>query len=343
MEYVKRAYGLISSHPIILLPQIGNIVISIIYSILTINQTNDLIIGAQDPLSMVTNLGNIMVMSLIVPLVIGFMGLIIYAGTGNMIKSAINCNSVSIKDFGEGIKKYLGKIVLSTLLAMAVAILASLVIAVIGVLLLFLGFGGLNFTDGGQIYPFGTLSTGGIIALVIFILAIIILAVVISVLISLWLPAIIMDNEGVISGFSKGFKAAKKNFWTILGIGALFTIIILAVVIGLNLLYAAINRTALMDVPPFHYMNIISNIITIILTTIFTVFLFLIYKDTSDKEATQGANGSDKSIQGAEGPDGGGNQDNKTNGDSQDESSAGKAEQDTSPDRDNGDAHIPIV
>ncbi len=343
MKYVKRAYGLISSHPIILLPQIGNLIINIIYSILTINRINNLVIGAQDPLSMVANLGNLMIMSLIVPLVMGFVGLIIYTGTGNMIKSAINCNSVSIKDFGEGIKKYLGKIVLSTLLAMAVAILASLVIAVIGVLLLFLGFGGLNFTDEGQIYPFGTLSTGGIIALVIFILAIIIFAVVISVLISLWLPAIIMDNEGVISGFSKGFKAAKKNFWTILGIGALFTIIILAVVIGLNLLYAAINRTTLMDVPPFHYMDIISNVITIILTTIFTAFLFLVYKNTKDKEETQGGNGSDKSIQDTGEPDGDGNQDNKINGDDQDKGSTGKTEWDTSPDRDNGDAHIPII
>lgn len=280
MGYVKKAYELINTHPVILVPQIGNLALNIICNVLIMNHATDFTLSVHSPLSMVTSLGSLVVITLVATLV----GLIIYAGTGNMIKSAINNNQTSLKDFGTGVKKYLGKIILATLLIIAIMILAVLVICIPGVLLLVLSLWGDGFHGKGHIYPFNTLTIGSIIALAISVLAIIISVVVIGVLTSLWMPAVIMDDEGVISGLSKGFKAAKKNFWTILGIGALYIIISWAVVIGLNLLYGAVNRSTLLDIPAFHYMDVISYAITIILTTVFTAFLFLVYKDTSKEE-----------------------------------------------------------
>jgi len=130
--------------------------------------------------------------------------------TYGLIKKAMDTGNATLNDIAPAISgnivKYLinlvGTIVLWVLFGLAAVILGLLValfVALIKPLGIFLG--------------------------VVISIAILLAIAVISVLTSLWLPAMIVDNLDVMPALKKSFEVAKSSFWTILGITLLIYVI----------------------------------------------------------------------------------------------------------------------
>jgi hypothetical protein len=189
------------------------------------------------------------------------LGLVFFSGFGNMITEAVINGTTSAGSFIPGIKKYFGRIFLSTLLLFAFYIGFTIVITIIIIPLTIIAV----MMGNIMITIVASLIMG---LVVIFALPFIIL----------WYPAIFIKSTGVIQGLKDGLKAGAKNYWKLLlGIVIIYIPVILNVIIEFDSMMAGTWYT-----PTYFVSIILSSTMMMIAFPI----IFMIYQDYNSKMDT---------------------------------------------------------
>jgi len=152
-----------------------------------------------------------MIVSIIVAsLLYIFFAIIVYPATYGLINKKYETGSATLSDITGCISKYIGRFIQYILLCIAIGI---------GVLIVFVIF----IAIGGVIIA--TVSpVAGIILLVLFYLAFIVGGIALGIYLSLWFPAVCIENTGIVQGLKNSFKYVKGSFWPILGITILISL-----------------------------------------------------------------------------------------------------------------------
>ena len=145
---------------------------------------------------------------------IGFLSfiltIIVTPATYGMVNKALNEGFATLNDFVPQFKNNIAKYLIFW----------------VGTLVLWLGFGILVALFGLISALFIAISKWlGILFIVIMFLLIIIAVVYVGVNMSLWFPAMVVENIDVLSAFKKSFSLVKRNFLMILGINLLVGIV----------------------------------------------------------------------------------------------------------------------
>lgn len=127
-----------------------------------------------------------------------------------MIKKGLDGDTVVFDDVIPKVKEHF----VQCLIYWVANIVVSIIIGVVFVILVAI-FGALVLILKGF----------GVFLLIIVILAAVLASIAVMVLLSMWLPAMIIDNMNVMDAAKKSISIAKNNFWTILGITVLIAII----------------------------------------------------------------------------------------------------------------------
>ncbi len=195
----------------------------------------------------------------------GFLAFILnfvaYPATGGMIKKGIETGRTDLSDFSPSLSEHfktyfmywLGKLVFGFI----VGIIAIILFVILGVIV-------------------GRLGRIGMLLAFLGALAIGLVAIVIAILVTLWFPAMIIDNLGIVDGFKKSIEVAKSNFWTLLGIAVLVSIAstIVGGIVGMIVGWIPFIGT------------IIVQVIPTFATVLILVFQFMLYADNSGKNNT---------------------------------------------------------
>jgi len=143
---------------------------------------------------------------LLYSLVLLFLQICFISGYGNMVEAAMKEGKASMKIFFYGIRKFLGKVLLSALLLAAIIIGFSVLVSLITIPLTIISVLSGSFTADNILAGQKTMQ--------IFISFIVIL---LYPLLLLWLPAIFTDRkDGVIKCFKSGFTEGKRQYVQVL-------------------------------------------------------------------------------------------------------------------------------
>ncbi len=194
---------------------------------------------------------------LIVIIVVYIIGLLFYSGYGNMLREAILRGKAGWKAFGDGIASFFVRILLSSLLLGAMAVGASIPMMIIAIPI-----------------AVGTTLNGSMDGIIITpIITTIILDIVIP-LILLWLPAIFIDDTGVIQGMKNGFRAGVKNYWKLLLLVLLISIpMIIIFVVNSPSTYSVAGTNETILSPGYYVISIIEGIFA----SLFIPYIFMLY------------------------------------------------------------------
>lgn len=202
-----------------------------------------------------------MVSSMIVflyTLVLGFISIVFMSGYGNMIATAMNEGKASLKIFFYGIKRFIGKVLLSALLMAGIIIGFSIVISLITTPFVIASALSGSF-NAGNIFESQKMIQIITIIIMIFLYP----------LLFMWLPAIFTDRrEGVINCFKNGFKASRKKYLQLLPACVLMLLPTLLMYLLSENIYEIIKTPYYFLIYPFQ---------AIILPVIIT-YLFVMYK-----------------------------------------------------------------
>lgn len=183
------------------------------------------------------------------------LSLLFISGYGNMMREAIINGKTTIKDFMPGIARYFGRVILMSLLLIAFSIGISLVLSIIMVPLIMLSLNNLYLVT-----LISTLvTTVSVICAIPFVL--------------LWIPAIFLDNHGVVKGLVQGAKTGAKNYGKLL--------LLMVVMYIPSILNAIINFNTLVSGNLHNLGYLISTIVTMLLTVFYVPLIFIIYRDSN--------------------------------------------------------------
>ena len=192
-------------------------------------------------------------------LVLGILGLIFAAGYGNMLAAVVNDGKASFKIFVFGIRRFLGKIILSALLLVAIGIGFGIVVSIFTLPFTFIGMATNNF-DPEKIF-----ATQMVIQIVTLIISVFIYPFV-----ELWFPAIFLErNDGVIACFKKGLKAGRRRYLLLVAVTAVM-------VLPLLILYTISGDIYSIIESPFYFVSLVYQAI---ITPVVLVYLFTIYNE----------------------------------------------------------------
>lgn len=130
--------------------------------------------------------------------------LIVYPITYGLINKKYETGASSLSDIGWALSKYIGRYVLYLLLNIAIGI---------GLMIIF----GVLIAIGVAVITLVSPVLGGIL-IALFVLAFIVGCIALYTYLSLWFPAICIEDTGVVEGLKNSFKYVSGNFWPILGI-----------------------------------------------------------------------------------------------------------------------------
>lgn len=264
-NYFKKSFHLIFQKPILFVPTLINLVITIAF-----------IIGVVASIWVVDiiDFPNITTILLIILgiLIMFILELLVYAGNYNMIKQAVTVEETTMDDFWSGAKKYGGRIILGWLIVIGVILLALLIFIVPAI-----------FSKSFGLMMF-------------LIILLIIPVIVLGIFISFWETILVYEDCDIMKAFKLSFSFAKKHF------GLVFVITLLQGIFTVDR-NSNKNNSGSINLPfhskhggrtynihafgkhmPFAIgtIGIISIIITIIkafLTLYFDVIFFVIYHD----------------------------------------------------------------
>jgi hypothetical protein len=192
-------------------------------------------------------------------LVLGILGLIFVAGYGNMLAAAVNDGKASFKIFVFGIRRFLGKIILSALLLVAIGFGLGIVVSIFTVPFTFVGMATNNY-DPEKMFA---------IQRVIQIVALII-SVFLYPFVELWFPAIFIErNDGVIACFKKGLRAGRRKYLLLVAVTAVM-------VLPMLILYVISGDVFSIIESPLY---IVSLIYQAIIAPVILAYLFTIYNE----------------------------------------------------------------
>lgn len=195
---IKKTLQLIKNNPVIILFYAVYLVISILLLLFLYPKSFGVDTYMRDgifdySLYMVT-----MRNMLIALLLMFILSLFFISGYFNMIREAVFSGKTKIIFFIDGIKKYIGRVLLSVLLTIAIVILGTILLGILSI-------------------PFTILaSTTGSVSLfaitLIIMLVTLILVLIPAPFFVLWLPAMFLEDTGVIRSLRLGAKAGAKNY-----------------------------------------------------------------------------------------------------------------------------------
>jgi hypothetical protein len=155
------------------------------------------------------NLGTFIISSAVSGLLSFIFMLLVRPATYGLINLHYETGSAKLNDFTKCMSKYIGRYVLYGLLTIAIGIGLGVVLVILMVI-------------GGFV---SAASTGlGILLIVIFLLAFIVGVAALKTYMSLWFPAVCVEDSDIIQGLKNSFRAVNGSFWPILGITLLVTL-----------------------------------------------------------------------------------------------------------------------
>lgn len=203
--------------------------------------------------------------SSIIPLAVGggvlafILNFIAIPSTYGMVNKALETNQADLNDFVPALQQNFVKYILywigTIVVGLAFFVASGIIIAILGLLTAAIGW------------------VGGIL-LVLVILALFVAGVVLFVLLSLWLPAMVVDNLDVVAAAKKSIEIAKAAFWLLLGI-SLLVWIAGAIVSGILSFLGFIPLIG----------SLILSVIPAVTGFIMTVFYLQVYRDKTGKAA----------------------------------------------------------
>lgn len=201
-------------------------------------------------------------------LILGVFYLFFVSGYSKMLAEAVSEGTTSAGSFVQGIKSFTLRVFLLSLLTFIFAICYIIALGIIMIPIILLssafGIGGLG-TASDILSVFTSLFTCAISALVIpFII--------------LWVPAVFIDNTGVIEGLRKGAKTAMKKYWFLVGLTLILSIPSLIDSVVVNIL-----KDSLFSSPLYWIMTII----ILIIGPIISVIMFMVYNDNKETAVLQ--------------------------------------------------------
>jgi hypothetical protein len=136
--------------------------------------------------------------------------LIVTPATYGMVNKALNEGFATLNDFVPQFKNNIAKYLIFWLGNLVIWIVFSIICVLLIVITSLIS---------------AIIKWLGLLLFIIVFITMFIAAVYISVNITLWFPAMAIDNLDVVSAFKKSFSLVKKHFWMILGICVLVTIL----------------------------------------------------------------------------------------------------------------------
>ncbi len=208
--------------------------------------------------------GPTMIISMIISGIVSLgLTIVVYPITYGLINKKYETGSSNLSDMTAALSKYIGRFVLYLLLTIAIVLGLSLILLIL-------------IAIGGVIAA--TVSVPiGIMLIVVFSLAFIVAFIALFVYMSLWFPAVCVEDTGIIDGLKNSFKYVRGSFWQIFGISLLISICggIASWILGGILGLIPIVGTAVGSV-----VSTLANFITI-------VFYFEVYRDKSGHYASR--------------------------------------------------------
>jgi len=152
-----------------------------------------------------------MIVSMIVAgLLYIILSIFVYPATYGLINKTYETGSASFSDITSCMAKYIGRFIQYILLGIAIFFIALIAFGIlIGIVVVIL---------------IKVSSVLGILILVLFYLAFIVGCITLSIYLSLWFPAVCIEDTGIIQGLKNSFKYVSGSFWPILGITLLVSL-----------------------------------------------------------------------------------------------------------------------
>lgn len=138
------------------------------------------------------------------------LAILVYPATYGLINKKYETGSASFSDITRCLSKFVGRYVLYLLLSMAIGIGIALVFGI------FIAIGTVIIVSGAKAV--------GILLIVVFVLALLVGVVALKTYMSLWFPAVCIEDTGIIDGLKNSFRYVSGSFWPILGITLLVTL-----------------------------------------------------------------------------------------------------------------------
>lgn len=269
--YIRKAFSLVSKNLVLIVPILAISLLSMAIMGKQADKINALNMTV-DPVAAIGQISGAIGTFMLLVLITAVILLLIEAGHVNMTKQAVLIGQTDFGPFFPGIKKYFWRLVGQMLLTMAMIIAIIVIICIIAIAF-FAGSALNSLMNNGNIEQVASSNIGIIIAVI----AIIIGLIVGSLFLTLWTPAMVIDDIGVFEGLRRGAKAVAKHFWGILGALILFGIISGIISAGTNALYAAITGNSIADIPTFNYMSVLGMLINSYFSAAMTAYIFTVY------------------------------------------------------------------
>ena len=255
MIMLKRALQLLKRNPVIILIYAGYMLLSLLLMLLLYPKNiQQFMFDTQGMFSMSAYLSGLGKLFLAVILIF-LSGLFFLSGFGNMLREAVFSGRTSGAAFLAGIRLYFVRILLMMLLMTGFAFGASLLIGIITVPITVM-----TIMSGTSSVYFTTMIIMGITLLLLLIpLPFLIL----------WIPAIFLEDTGVIQGLKAGARAGSKNYWR-LALSVLLLYLPMVIYTGFN--YDAMSGGRLLTVG-----YIVLLFVSSVMSLIFTSYIFMVY------------------------------------------------------------------
>lgn len=194
-------------------------------------------------------------------LVMGILGLIYFTGYSNMIAQAVTAGKTSIGSFFPGIKHFFGRLLLATLLMFSMFVGFSIIlsIAIIPVTMM------LTFSNQGD----PVVAATNLTLIITPFISLCVIAVIPFII--LWLPALFIDDTGVIDSMKRGMKAGVKNY----GILMLWTAIVYLPAFIYTMMNMGAAQAGIIMAPGYIAMLLVSTILSLF----YFIMIFILYKE----------------------------------------------------------------
>lgn len=252
---LKKTINLIKSNPIIILCYIVYLVISILIIILLYPKSFGLgsSVKAFNFASYIVTMRNMMIALL---LMFGI-SLFFISGFCNMIREAVFSGKTKLSSFIDGIKNYIGRVCLCVLLTAALILIGSVLVGILSI----------------PITIIVTMNGNGTVIFVTMIIMLVTLALVVipSPFLVLWMPALFLENAGVIQSLRLGAKAGAKNYWRLL--------VVTVLLILPQAAYSIFNYNVIMSGSIYSFGYFILLGVMTVVSFLYNIYIYVLYHE----------------------------------------------------------------
>lgn len=252
---LRKTLQIIKNNPAIYLIYGASVILNLVILLLLYPTNMNAISEVSEPefalVTYLTILGKMLLASLLIFII----SLFFTSGIGNAVREATFSGRTSFSAFFSGIKLYFVRVLLAMLLITAMVFAVSILLGILTIPITMMA------TMNGSVSPVA-------IMLIISIVSVILVLIPLPFLL-LWIPAMFLENTGVIASLKLGARAGAKNYFRLfLGMFLLFIP---------EIIYFAINYNEAASGQIFTVWYFLLMIVMTILSLIFYVYLFGVY------------------------------------------------------------------